>query len=66
MSYKRVAFSEDWWEEVEGYLEANPEEGFSKEEAKQFVKMVVNKHMNQDEKQQLEELKKLVEDLGPN
>jgi len=64
MSYKRVAFDEDWWSKVENYLEENPEQGFSKQEAKHFVKMVINKEMNRDEDQQIEELKKLVQDLG--
>ena len=64
MSYKRVAFDEDWWSKVEDYLKENPEQGFSEKEAKQFVKMVINKEMNQDREQQLEELRRLVEDLG--
>ena len=64
MSYKRVAFDEDWWSKVEDYLKENPEQGFSEKEAKQFVKMVINKEMNQDKEQQLEELRRLVEDLG--
>ena len=64
MSYKRVAFDEDWWSKVEDYLKENPEQGFSEKEAKQFVKMVINKEINQDKEQQLEELKRLVEDLG--
>lgn len=64
MSYKRVAFDEDWWSKVEDYLKENPEQGFSEQEAKQFVKMVINKEMNRDKEQQLEELRRLVEDLG--
>jgi hypothetical protein len=64
MSYKRVAFDEDWWSKVEDYLKENPEQGFSEEEAKQFVKMVINKEMSQNKEQQLEELRRLIEDLG--
>jgi len=64
MSYKRVAFDDDWWSKVEDYLKENPEKGFSEKEAKQFVKMVINKEMNRDKEQQLEELRRLVEDLG--
>jgi hypothetical protein len=63
-NYKRPNFDGDWWNKVSKYLQNNPEEGFEPEQVKEFIKYVVNKEMNRDEDQQIEELKKLVQDLG--
>ena len=45
-NYKRPNFDADWWEDVEEYLEENEEEGFRPDDAKQFMKVIVNKYMN--------------------
>ena len=62
-NYKRPNFDGDWWEKVSEYIEEHPEEGFEPDQVKEFIKYVVNKEMNQDEDQQYEELKKLINDL---
>jgi len=63
-NYKRPNFDGDWWIKVSKYLQNNPEEGFEPDQVKEFIKYVVNKQMNRNEDQQIEELKKLVQDLG--
>ena len=62
-NYKRPNFDGEWWEKVSEYLKEHPEEGFEPDQVKEFIKYVVNKEMNQDEDQQYEELKKLINDL---
>ena len=63
-NYKRPNFDGDWWDKVSNYLKNNPEEGFEEDQVKQFIKYAVNKEMSQNKEQQLEELRRLIEDLG--
>jgi cell division septum initiation protein DivIVA len=61
---KRPTFDQKWWDEISNYLKEHPEEGFEEDEVKQFMKFVVNKYMNSesnvDQLQQLEKLRKQV------
>jgi len=48
--YERPSFKKEWWDEVKEYLKGNPEEGFSDDEVKQFIKFATTRYMNQDTK----------------
>jgi len=43
--YKRPNFDAEWWDEVEEYLENNPEVGFESTDVKGFIKFCVNREM---------------------
>jgi len=43
--YKTINFDEDWAEQIEDYLDENPEEGFDSDQLKGFIKYVLNKYM---------------------
>lgn len=62
--YERPSFNSDWWEKVSQYINEHPEEGFSDDDVKQFIKYVVNKYMNEeDSKVTKEDIQQLKEEL---
>jgi len=44
--YERINFRKKWFQEVEQYLEDNPDLGFEPEDAKYFIKQCVKKEMS--------------------
>lgn len=62
--YERPSFNKDWWSEVEKYLREHPEEGFSEDEVKNFIKYAVNRYMNRENDTVTRgELEKVIEEL---
>ena len=62
--YKRPNFDGDWWEEVADYISEHPEEGFTEDQVKEFIKYAVNKHMNtEDTIMTKKERQQMMEDL---
>lgn len=48
-NYERPSFDKEWWREISKYLKEHPEEGFSENEVKEFIKYVTNKYVNSDQ-----------------
>ena len=46
--YERINFRQEWYQEVQQFLEDNPELGFDSEDVKYFIKFCVKKQMNQN------------------
>jgi len=63
---KSTSFKQEWWDEVSDYLEEHPEEGFSPEDVKDFIKKIMNSYMadstiltTEEEIKMLKDMKKL-------
>ena len=46
--YERINFRQEWYQEVQQFLEDNPELGFDSKDVKYFIKFCVKKQMNQN------------------